>query len=59
MINYTWNTPSCSEAISVQNELSRKIVLSSNGVTTFDAVAGIDLAYWKVHALLFVNYRLY
>ncbi|XBX03650.1 endonuclease V [Enterocloster clostridioformis] len=48
MINYAWNTPSLSEAISVQNELSRKIVLSSNGITTFDAVAGIDLAYWKV-----------
>lgn len=48
MINYAWNTPSLSEAISVQNELSQKIVLSSNGITTFDAVAGIDLAYWKV-----------
>lgn len=47
MINQIWSNPSLSEAISVQNELSKKIVLSSNGITTFDTVAGVDLAYWK------------
>jgi len=48
MNEQTLNNLSFSEAILIQNELSRKIVLSANGITSVESVAGVDLAYWKV-----------
>jgi len=48
MNEQTLNNLSLSEAILIQNELSRKIVLSANGITSVESVAGVDLAYWKV-----------
>lgn len=47
MSDQTLNNLSLNEAISIQNELSRKIVLSSGSITRFEVVAGVDLAYWK------------
>lgn len=47
MINQIWNDFLLNKAISVQNELSNKIILSSCNITMFKVVAGVDLAYWK------------